>query len=1140
MTDAAPAWRLAVHAYAHGVLVAAATLCGTLCVFHEAASEDDLAAPLQPVCAATGAASLPGTVWDLTFVAPQEGHTGCCLLALYASVGSCVQRLAVFPIGTDDTSFPLTIHSESRPPDGLTALAALPVPGAPHLVLLLCEGSLFLADTHHGVMWIDAIELLRFAAAREDADAQPLPCAWAWMPASNDNRFARLALSLDCGSLLLLRVDIRDGEVRARAAVPSSDLQQGWECLSTLTWLPDGALLAYAHGGNGFVLRLQDSATGAFDAESESDEEHLRCDSADHHTSSAAHFTFSIIDTIASTSPAVAVNTLPGDAYAPTLAYGSGRAGALRCVHGGVPSQQLLASAEHFAGVIGIWPLRHSSDAAGPHALLVLSFVTATRVLAMAPGAWDDVSDASGFNAIERTLVAGTMPSGALVQVCPAGVHAIVDGAVVCTWAPPTQDTISVAATGHGIVVLGLAHSHTLTALRLLKGAWQAVAVASLHAEPSCIHIAPPGAAVLLCASGAAADAAMRAPVAVVGTYAPGVSLLALAPGAELTPLADTRVGEADGMASVRDGAVPHALHVACSAADGDVHGCCVLVATRTGVLLRLAASTDASGMLACTHVRRMGRVPLSLVPLDDNSPSSNVLLLAERPWLLRLVPGITRVSATPCAPPAAFAAGAGAAVRFHGGPPHDCVLLLDGARLRLLALGAPASPSTPLYVVPRALATHAPSGCMLVAYQLPRAHGSGAVVHEVCAIHPHTGLPVSSSFGLRAGEAVHCLSTWQHEIGRTLVVFGTSVSAVPGTLPDAVDFGRVLIMELDLRAAPDDERPPGAEDAVGDVAVAPHLRGTAEWTFVVRTHMLCGCMPPRLTRACSTQAEARMPGAVLAIDCEHNGELLAASCGETMNCLHLLLYDDGRRAVVQRLGFTLLRHVITGAVWAPNRDHLVVCDARDGTHLISLQKLLRSSQQDAGAVCSEPTPRRAAGVALPPAGSVLGGIDRDGRFFACHRDMTQVHVATAAQFRTDGMPSDVHAPAGGAVMFYVSTLLGALVDIRSVDSAVFDLLCDAEARLAKHPLTAPLLGGDHARWRGGSPGVRRVLDGDLLQQLLRLPEASQRDVLGAPEGDEQAERRMLACLAAAECMRLPLADADCMLTRAYGWSKES
>ena len=59
-------------------------------------------------------------------------------------------------------------------------------------------------------------------------------------------------------------------------------------------------------------------------------------------------------------------------------------------------------------------------------------------------------------------------------------------------------------------------------------------------------------------------------------------------------------------------------------------------------------------------------------------------------------------------------------------------------------------------------------------------------------------------------------------------------------------------------------------------------------------------------------------------------------------------------------------------------------------------------------------------------------------------------------------------------------------------------LLQDVQERLSLHPLTAPILGNDHAefRRRGIPSGVPSILDGDMLVQFLELTSEQQQTVL--------------------------------------------
>ncbi|GMP96872.1 hypothetical protein CsSME_00045326 [Camellia sinensis var. sinensis] len=65
------------------------------------------------------------------------------------------------------------------------------------------------------------------------------------------------------------------------------------------------------------------------------------------------------------------------------------------------------------------------------------------------------------------------------------------------------------------------------------------------------------------------------------------------------------------------------------------------------------------------------------------------------------------------------------------------------------------------------------------------------------------------------------------------------------------------------------------------------------------------------------------------------------------------------------------------------------------------------------------------------------------------------------------------------------------------------ELLEAVQARLAVHPLTAPILGNDHNEFRSreSSAGVPKILDGDMLAQFLELTNMQQEAVLALPLG---------------------------------------
>jgi len=77
-----------------------------------------------------------------------------------------------------------------------------------------------------------------------------------------------------------------------------------------------------------------------------------------------------------------------------------------------------------------------------------------------------------------------------------------------------------------------------------------------------------------------------------------------------------------------------------------------------------------------------------------------------------------------------------------------------------------------------------------------------------------------------------------------------------------------------------------------------------------------------------------------------------------------------------------------------------------------------------------------------------------------------------------------------------VGTAIGGVWSLLPISGAEYDLLRAAEGRVAEHPATAPLGGGGHGAYRGKRGEARGVIDGELLLQLLEMPEGLCADVL--------------------------------------------
>ena len=1048
--------------------VVVSSLDGTLAATAVVRAGRDLAQPLSGFVA-DGGIALPRPCWSLSFC--------------YTSAESPPTLVALLPSDQCDASVDghqlaiATVNGSSHVvvqnilSCGLaevTVLELLPVPGTPELVVVLCVGLAALVRLG---------ESATAAVAVDVGPAGAVPAAWLWLPRAAEGDMPAFLLASDMGTLMVVQVDVKSMALFSTVLSPPNSNAQAWPCISSLAWLSGGCLLVCSHDGDGLVLNLPEL--------------------------SGSKLPEPIVTRLVSTIPSMAPAADVAD-HGGTLVLGSGTklSGTLRELHAGVEVRQLLVSAPTFA-VTAVWPISTGMNAA--HDALIISFVDATRALELHTSDWRDVSDELALNTQSPTLAAGVLNTGVLVQVCAHGVRAValqhtaaggISGVTLHDWrlaalsafpalqrtaALPAPDVVAAAAVGHGFVLLGIAHAKALVLLHLIcepSGGvhFAPVRAILLAAEVSCICIVRCDAARL----GAFGAPPRNEAVAVVGTYQPLVMLLSLAPGAELEALANwTPDGDTawhgHGVTDSRD-LLPHSVHVA---AFTDVTGVCVLVGTRGGALLRLECGTQLR-TLRCTNVRLLGRLPLGLAPLGAYALTGDVLAMSDRPWLIRFTSGMQRVNVQPLAPPGASVASCATVLAPPGVPP--CVLLVNGARLRLVSLlGAPhhgaTSTATPLWSAARRLHSHQRSGALLVSYELAPEETNGAVRHELIAIHLATGLPVSSVARMRTGESVHALSVWHSsETDDLLVLVGTSLGLQPGTPPDECPLGRLLVMRLDVHRVA--ESPVVDEDGG---PTGPRLTGSSKWLVV---------------------SEAHLPGAVLAV-AGGPGNFVAVSSGATVYALQLLPGHGVPAAIssLERVASVRLRGVATGLTW--HGAVLAACDARDGAHLLQLN----AEQRTLEFICSERQRRQAR--ALTSCADCVAGIDAEGCFFSFSTAVTPA-VGQEAERAGDGGGLTVNAQYGigcalsaitarsasASPSFAVSTMLGGVVDVKQLDAATFELLAEVEACAATHPLTAPLLGEDHAVFRGGPPLHRRVLDGDLLTQLLHLPERLQREVL--------------------------------------------
>ena len=156
------------------------------------------------------------------------------------------------------------------------------------------------------------------------------------------------------------------------------------------------------------------------------------------------------------------------------------------------------------ARLVRLWSVRGSTDPAGPHRWVVLSFIASTRVMLVAAGQLEDASDAVGYSTESATLACGVVaaPEPTLLQVTAHGLTAAVGPTASsrrAVWAPPDGAGVvraDVAADGTGLVLVSHSRPAVVTALwAQADGAIVHVAastdVNALPGEVSCLASVP-------------------------------------------------------------------------------------------------------------------------------------------------------------------------------------------------------------------------------------------------------------------------------------------------------------------------------------------------------------------------------------------------------------------------------------------------------------------------------------------------------------------------------------------------------------------------------------------------------------------------------------------------------------------------
>ncbi|KAL2914374.1 hypothetical protein HK105_206146 [Polyrhizophydium stewartii] len=167
---------------------------------------------------------------------------------------------------------------------------------------------------------------------------------------------------------------------------------------------------------------------------------------------------------------------------------GGQKDGSLRIIRNGIGVEE-IGQLDDMGELTGVWALRPHS-AARHDTILVLSFISETRLQMMDGEAMAEVESTGGFKTSERTLACCNMPGDTLVQITPSSVVLLsCEGwMVVAEWSPPAGSSITHASAHHNAVLVSLGGGM----LYLLEASATHLTVkstAQLEHEISCLNI---------------------------------------------------------------------------------------------------------------------------------------------------------------------------------------------------------------------------------------------------------------------------------------------------------------------------------------------------------------------------------------------------------------------------------------------------------------------------------------------------------------------------------------------------------------------------------------------------------------------------------------------------------------------------
>ncbi|KAL6594944.1 hypothetical protein ACP70R_048047 [Stipagrostis hirtigluma subsp. patula] len=927
-------------------------------------------------------------------------------------------------------------------------------------------------------------------------------CSWSWEPPDPVRRgWARLLFCLDDGEFHTLEFTM---DVEGVKLNMFEFIDRGSPC-KPLLWMKNRMIIGFIEMGDGMIFKL-------------------------------GHRRFVHRSTIQNVAPILdlAIADYYGEKQDQMFACcGMCPEGSLRVLRNGVNVEKLLRTEAIYQGVTGLWTMKMKITDAY-HSFLVLSFVEETRTLSVGLS-FNDISDAVGFQPNVCTLACGLVADGLLVQIhsrgvklCLPTIYAHPEGAPlaspVCTdWYPDV--TISVGAVGHNIIIVATSNPCCLYILGVKSSPsfhyelYETQHV-QLQCEISCISIPQEDWGPEIVGSNCVKGGRK---FAVIGTHKPSVEVISLEPGESFRLLTIGPISINNALGAPISGCIPE--NVRFVAAERSY----ILAGLRNGMLLRFESEASehyfpgsfnkdsptpcVNTCLQLISIRRIGITPVILVPVHD-SANADIIVLSDRPWLLHaarhslayssisFLPAshVTPVSSVDCPNGLLFVA-------------ENCLHLVEmvhGKRLNAQKFSIGGTPRKVLY--------HGESRTLLV---LRTGLSGPSCSSDVVQIDPQNGV-LLSRFKCEPGETAKCMQIAKIGSDQVLIVGTNKSTGRPMMANGEAESikGRLIILSLEAVESPRESSSfiPTSSLNPPSHTGSPFHEIVGYTTEEFSSNSLCSSpdefccnqiQVEQMTGHLRSLTHATLSGAVLAVYPYLDRYVLAAAG----NTIYVFGFANENPHRMKRCAIGKTRFTIT--CLKTFASQIAVGDCRDGVLFYSYNENHRKLEL----MYSDPAQRLVGDVALLNCHTAVVS-DRRGSIsvLSCARmgvsESPQKNLAVdcsfymgetamsiqKASFRyrlpIDDDTDPVLESAYDCIV--ASTLLGSVFVMIPLTSEEHQLLQDVQERLSVHPLTAPVLGNDHAefRRRGIPSGVPPILDGDMLVQFLELTGEQQQAIL--------------------------------------------